>query len=408
MEHAVVVDNVTKKYGAVEALKGVSLTVTSGELFGIIGPDGAGKTSLFRILTTLLLPDSGNASVCDLDIAKDYKEIRRRVGYMPGRFSLYQDLTVEENLNFFATVFHTTIEENYELVKDIYQQIEPFRKRRAGALSGGMKQKLALSCALIHKPDVLFLDEPTTGVDPVSRKEFWGMLRRLKEQGITIIASTPIIDEARQCDRIAFINEGQIHGIDTPERILNQFASILCPPGLEHGKVEQKDEYVIEVDKLTKRFGNFTAVDHISFKVHRGEIFGFLGANGAGKTTTISLLSTLLLPTKGEILIDGQKLTRNRPDLKRKISVITQEYSMRQDMNMDEIMEYQGRLYFMPRKEIKRRTEELLEFCDLIKFRKRTVRKLSGGMKRKLMVCRALLTDPEILLLDEPLSLIHI
>ena len=270
MEHAVVVDNVTKKYGAVEALKGVSLTVSSGELFGIIGPDGAGKTSLFRILTTLLLPDSGNASVCGLDIAKDYKEIRRRVGYMPGRFSLYQDLTVEENLNFFATVFHTTIEENYELVKDIYQQIEPFRKRRAGALSGGMKQKLALSCALIHKPDVLFLDEPTTGVDPVSRKEFWGMLRRLKEQGITIIASTPIIDEARQCDRIAFINEGQIHGIDTPERILNQFASILCPPGLEHGKVEQKDEYVIEVDKLTKRFGNFTAVDHISFKVHRG------------------------------------------------------------------------------------------------------------------------------------------
>ena len=237
MKHAVVVDNVTKKYGAVEALKGVSLTVSSGELFGIIGPDGAGKTSLFRILTTLLLPDSGNASVCDLDIAKDYKEIRRRVGYMPGRFSLYQDLTVEENLNFFATVFHTTIEENYELVKDIYQQIEPFRKRRAGALSGGMKQKLALSCALIHKPDVLFLDEPTTGVDPVSRKEFWGMLRRLKEQGITIIASTPIIDEARQCDRIAFINEGQIHGIDTPERVLNQFASILCPPGLEHGKV---------------------------------------------------------------------------------------------------------------------------------------------------------------------------
>ena len=162
MKHAVVVDNVTKKYGAVEALKGVSLTVPSGELFGIIGPDGTGKTSLFRILTTLLLPDSGNASVCDLDIAKDYKEIRRRVGYMPGRFSLYQDLTVEENLNFFATVFHTTIEENYELVKDIYQQIEPFRKRRAGALSGGMKQKLALSCALIHKPDVLFLDKCCT------------------------------------------------------------------------------------------------------------------------------------------------------------------------------------------------------------------------------------------------------
>ena len=213
---AVTLTNISKRYGSVEALRGVSLSVAPGELFGIIGPDGAGKTSLFRILTTLLLADGGSASVCGLDVVKDYKAIRRRVGYMPGRFSLYPDLTVEENLNFFATVFHTTIEENYDLVRDIYRQIEPFRKRRAGALSGGMKQKLALSCALIHKPDVLFLDEPTTGVDPVSRKEFWGMLRRLKEQGITIIASTPIIDEARQCDRIAFINEGEIKGIDQP------------------------------------------------------------------------------------------------------------------------------------------------------------------------------------------------
>ena len=209
---------------------------------------------------------------------------------MPGRFSLYQDLTVEENLNFFATVFHTTIEENYELVKDIYQQIEPFRKRRAGALSGGMKQKLALSCALIHRPDVLFLDEPTTGVDPVSRKEFWEMLRRLKEQGITILASTPIMDEARQCDRIAFINEGQIQGIDTPERILSRFADILCPQGLEHNQPKDEGDYVIEVDGLTKTFGSFTAVDHISFKVNKGEIFGFLGANGAGKTTAMVIV----------------------------------------------------------------------------------------------------------------------
>ena len=172
MSSAVTVNNVFKRYGRVEALQGVSLSVEPGELFGIIGPDGAGKTSLFRILTTLLLADEGTATVCGLDTAKDYKAIRERVGYMPGRFSLYQDLTVEENLNFFATVFHTTIEENYDLVRDIYRQIEPFRNRRAGALSGGMKQKLALSCALIHKPDVLFLDEPTTGVDPVSRKEF--------------------------------------------------------------------------------------------------------------------------------------------------------------------------------------------------------------------------------------------
>ena len=247
-------------------------------------------------------------------------------------------MTVEENLNFFATVFHTTIEENYELVKDIYQQIEPFRKRRAGALSGGMKQKLALSCALIHKPDVLFLDEPTTGVDPVSRKEFWGMLRRLKEQGITIIASTPIIDEARQCDRIAFINEGQIHGIDTPERILNQFASILCPPGLEHSKVEQKDEYVIEVDKLTKRFGNFTAVDHISFKVHRGEIFGFLGANGAGKTTAMRMLTGLSHPTGGTARVAGFDVATRTEDVKKNIGYMSQKFSLYEDLDRKSVV----------------------------------------------------------------------
>lgn len=186
MKPAVSVNDVTKRYGEVEALKSATFSVNPGELFGIIGPDGAGKSTLFRILTTLLLADSGTATVNGLDVVKDYKQIRQQVGYMPGRFSLYQDLTVEENLDFFATVFHTTICENYDLVKDIYQQIEPFRKRRAGALSGGMKQKLALSCALIHKPEILFLDEPTTGVDPVSRKEFWEMLRHLKDQGITL------------------------------------------------------------------------------------------------------------------------------------------------------------------------------------------------------------------------------
>ena len=231
-EPIVVVKEVGKNYGTVDALKDGSFVVERGEIFGLIGPDGAGKSSLFRILTTLLLADKGTAIVNGLDVVTDYKLIRSNVGYMPGRFSLYQDLSVEENLEFFATVFHTSIQENYDLIKDIYQQIEPFRKRRAGALSGGMKQKLALSCALIHKPDILFLDEPTTGVDPVSRKEFWQMNRNLREQGITIVVSTPIMDEARQCDRIALINHGKIHGIDTPERILQQFASILCPPSL--------------------------------------------------------------------------------------------------------------------------------------------------------------------------------
>lgn len=217
------IQHINKQYGEVIALKDITIEIKPGELFGLIGPDGAGKTTLFRILTTLILADSGTATVCGLDVVQEMKEIRKRVGYMPGRFSLYQDLTVEENLNFFATVFNTTVEENYDLIKDIYVQIEPFKKRRAGKLSGGMKQKLALCCALIHKPDILFLDEPTTGVDPVSRVEFWDMLDKLKAQGITIMVSTPYMDEASRCDRIALMKDGQCLTINTPDQIRKSF-----------------------------------------------------------------------------------------------------------------------------------------------------------------------------------------
>ncbi|TAL45498.1 MAG: ABC transporter ATP-binding protein [Chitinophagaceae bacterium] len=228
---AVTVQNIIKTYGAkkekVTALDNVSFEVKQGELFGIIGPDGAGKTSLFRILTTLLLADSGTATVDGFEVVKDYKQIRNRVGYMPGRFSLYEDLTVEENLNFFATVFNTSIEANYDLIKDIYSQIEPFKDRRAGKLSGGMKQKLALSCALIHRPSVLFLDEPTTGVDAVSRKEFWEMLKHLKQQGITMLVSTPYMDEAGLCDRVALMQKGKLLSINTPQVIVNDFGKSL-------------------------------------------------------------------------------------------------------------------------------------------------------------------------------------
>jgi ABC-type multidrug transport system ATPase subunit len=222
---AVAVHNLSKVYGKEKtvAVDQVSFSVEQGELFGLIGPDGAGKTSIFRMLTTLLLPDGGNATVDGFDIVKDYKQIRNTVGYMPGKFSLYQDLTIEENLNFFATVFGTSIQENYDLIKDIYVQIERFKDRRAGKLSGGMKQKLALCCALIHKPTVLFLDEPTTGVDPVSRKEFWEMLKRLKAQGITIVVSTPYMDEATLCDRIALMQQGKILSINTPDKITGEY-----------------------------------------------------------------------------------------------------------------------------------------------------------------------------------------
>ena len=218
---SVIIKNLSKSYGKVEAISDISLTVDKGEIFGCIGPDGAGKTTLFRILVTLLVPDNGSASVEGYDVVSDFKKIRKIVGYMPGRFSLYQDLSVEENLKFFASSFKTTIEENYYLIEDIYKQIEPFKKRLAGKLSGGMKQKLALSCALIHKPEILFLDEPTTGVDAVSRKEFWDMLKRLKEWGITIMVSTPYMDEAALCDRVALMQDGEIMSINTPAGIIN-------------------------------------------------------------------------------------------------------------------------------------------------------------------------------------------
>jgi ABC-type multidrug transport system ATPase subunit len=217
------VQHIKKSYGSVQALKGVSFGVRRGEIFGVIGPDGAGKSTLFRILATLLLADEGSAAVAGLNVVKEYREIRSKIGYMPGRFSLYQDLSVMENLTLFASVFNTTVAANYDLIKDIYRQIEPFKDRKAGKLSGGMKQKLALCCALIHKPVVLFLDEPTTGVDPVSRKEFWEMLRKLKQQSITILVSTPYMDEASLCDRIALIQNGTFLKMNTPENIIKEY-----------------------------------------------------------------------------------------------------------------------------------------------------------------------------------------
>lgn len=224
---AITVNNISKSYKSVRALENISFDVKSNELFGLIGPDGAGKTTLFRILTTLLMPNEGSATIAGYDIIKNFKDIRNNVGYMPGKFSLYQDLTIEENLQFFATIFGTTIKENYELIKDIYAHIEPFKDRRAGNLSGGMKQKLALCCALIHKPKILFLDEPTTGVDPVSRKEFWEMLKRLQQKEITILVSTPYMDEAALCDRVALIQKGKILQIDSPKAIVKRYPKLI-------------------------------------------------------------------------------------------------------------------------------------------------------------------------------------
>ena len=402
MEYILTADRLTKSYGAVKVLDGVSFAVRRGEIFGLIGPDGAGKTTLFRLLTTLLRPDSGRAVVAGFDVERQYKEIRRRVGYMPGRFSLYPDLTVEENLQFFATVFGTSIRENYDLVRDIYSQIEPFRTRRAGALSGGMKQKLALSCALIHKPEVLFLDEPTTGVDPVSRRELWDMLRRLKEQGITIVVSTPIVDEARQCDRIAFLNRGQVHGIDTPDRILTRFADILCPPGLSHDETRHADRPVIEVEGLTKQFGSFVAVDHISFSVGRGEIFGFLGANGAGKTTAMRMLTGLSRPTGGRAVVASFDVERQPEEVKRHIGYMSQKFSLYEDLKVWENIRLFAGIYGVKEADIGPRTDEVLRRIGLEAERNTLVGSLPLGWKQKLAFSVAVFHEPEIVFLDEP------
>jgi len=280
---AVILNNISKVYGKEKriAVDNISFSVNKGEVFGIIGPDGAGKTSIFRMLTTLLLPDGGTAVVNGFDIVKDYKKIRNTVGYMPGKFSLYQDLSVEENLNFFATVFGTTIAENYDLIKDIYVQIEPFKKRRAGKLSGGMKQKLALCCALIHKPDVLFLDEPTTGVDPVSRKEFWEMLKRLKQQHITIVVSTPYMDEATLCDKIALMQSGKILSIDTPEHIVQ-----LYPGNLYRIKSDKIYELLKDLHKYQYTLGCYTFGEYLHLSLTKDdeetkkELLQYLQNNG--------------------------------------------------------------------------------------------------------------------------------
>lgn len=396
------VSGLKKHYDKVDALRGITLDVDEGEIFGIIGPDGAGKTTLFRILTSLLIADDGTASVDGLDVVKDYKEIRKRIGYMPGRFSLYQDLTVEENLRFFATIFNTTIEENYSLVAPIYRQIEPFKTRRAGKLSGGMKQKLALSCALIHAPRVLFLDEPTTGVDPVSRKEFWDMLGQLKAKGITIIVSTPYLDEVRRCQRIAFINNGEIQGIGEPEEILRRFSDIFCPAPLSHDAAHAERQNVIEVEHLVKAFGDFHAVDDISFTVSKGEIFGFLGANGAGKTTAMRMLCGLSQPTGGKATVAGYDAASQHEKVKLNIGYMSQKFSLYEDLTIAENMKLFGGIYGMSGKEIKAKTTEMLEELGLEHERNTIVRSLPLGWKQKLAFSISIFHNPKIVFLDEP------
>lgn len=405
--NAIEVNHVSKQYGRVQALDDVSIRVNQGEIFGLIGPDGAGKTSLFRIMATLLLPDAGTVSIDGCDVAQQYKTIRQRVGYMPGKFSLYQDLTVEENLKFFADLFGTTVEEGYESVKAIYSQIEPFKHRKAGALSGGMKQKLALSCALIHQPRVLFLDEPTTGVDPVSRKELWEMLKTLKQRNITIVAATPYLDEIKCCERVAFLDEGKVRAVDTAENILTQFADVFNPKGLQHQQstadaATSDIEEVITVSHLVKAFGDFRAVDDISFSVRRGEIFGFLGANGAGKTTAMHMLTGLNKPTSGTGTVAGYDIRKQSEEIKKHIGYMSQRFSLYEDMTVAQNIKLFGGIYGMPPQLTERKLDELLQRLNFTTHRNSLVASLPLGWKQKIAFSVSIFHEPEVVFLDEP------
>ena len=401
--NAIEVKNICKSYGRVQALDDVTLSVGRGEVFGLIGPDGSGKTSLYRILCTLLLPEKGTATVDGFDVVKQMKDIRRRVGYMPGRFSLYQDLTVEENLQFFATLFGTTVEEGYDTVKAIYSQIERFKDRKAGALSGGMKQKLALSCALIHQPSVLFLDEPTTGVDPVSRKELWEMLLKINEErGITMVVSTPYLDEVRRCGRVAFLDQGRIRGIGTPERILDEFKDVFNPAPLKSLHGGTGEGLVIEVEHLVKAFGTFRAVDDISFTVKRGEIFGFLGANGAGKTTAMHMLTGLNQPTSGTGRVVGYDIRTEYEQIKRHIGYMSQRFSLYEDLTVAENIRLFAGIYGMNSREIKEKTDRMLRQLKFEDHRDDLVGSLPLGWKQKLAFSISIFHEPGVVFLDEP------
>lgn len=396
--NAIEVKHISKRYGATVALDDCSFNVPKGALYGLIGPDGTGKTTMFRILGTLLLPDSGTATIDGYDTVNDMRAIRRRLGYMPGRFSLYQDLTVEENLRFFATLFGTTIEEGYDDIKDIYGQIERFKDRRAGALSGGMKQKLALSCALIHRPSVLLLDEPTTGVDPVSRIDFWDMLATLKRRGITMLVSTPYEDEIKKCDEIILTRPTTTPAPD----FITTASAYIKEQETEAATKEATDVNVISVNHLVKAFGSFRAVDDISFTVRRGEIFGFLGANGAGKTTAMRILSGLSRPTSGTAIVGGYDVRTQYEEIKRHIGYMSQKFSLYEDMTVRENIRLFGGIYGMRDQAIRRKTDELLDKLDIAQYADRLVASLPLGFKQKLAFSVSIFHSPEVVFLDEP------
>lgn len=393
------VEGLCKSFAQVKALDNVSLSIESGEIFGLYGQDGSGRTTLFRILATLSDPDSGYVTMDGHDLSKDKKNARKAIGYVAGTFSLYPDFTVKENIEFFASLNDSSVEECYEYIEPIYKKLLPFSDRRADRLSGGMKQKLSLCCALVRKPEILLLDEPTTGIDAVSRIEVWEAIRYLNEKiGMTVLVSTPYRNELLQCNRVAVLEKGVVKYVGTPDSI------VPADDIGDRSKDWLRNDYSVDVRDLTRKFGDFTAVDSISFNVRKGEIFGFLGSNGAGKTTTIRMLCGLLAPTSGSGTVSGYDIVSQGDEIKRRIGYMSQKFLLYGDMTVKENLSYLAMIYGMDYSLSRKRVKEVIGAVGLTGLENRMAAELPLGLKQKLSFAAATVHSPDILLLDEPTS----
>lgn len=498
-DQAIIARSLSKNFGTLQAVRELSLTVAPGEIFGLVGPDGAGKTTSLRMLATILDPDSGSALVANHDVSRESSEVKDRLAYMSQKFGLYQDLTVEENIDFYADLYGIARKGRRERINDLldFSHMRPFIKRQAGALSGGMKQKLQLVCALIHTPEVLLLDEPTNGVDPVSRRDFWRILHRLRGKGVAILIATAYLDEAERCDRVGLLNHGKLLAWGQPEELRTLLSGSLfairspiartlatrlrqqlpesgvtlfgdtvhllskdpaistaaldhlldkaslqhqkakhIPPSLEDifvsllgedesesmksHKLETEDTQepgnpptshtdkngspAVEVKQLTRRFGDFIAVNNISFSVQRGQIFGFLGPNGAGKSTTIRMLCGLLASSEGQGTVHGFDINREAEKIKRHIGYMSQKFSLYDDLTVAENITFYGGIYGLSGAELNKRLDNALATTGLVAQRNQMTRVLSSGWKQRLALACSILHQPPIIFLDEPTS----
>jgi len=424
---AVVVHNLTRRFGDLTAVDGLDLEIPEGELFGLVGSDGAGKTTTLRMLAGILDPHGGELMVLGQAFPAGAERVKGEVGYMSQRFGLYPDLSVGENIAFYADIFGVTGTERRERTDRLlaFSGLAPFNHRLAGRLSGGMKQKLGLCCALIHKPRLLLLDEPTNGVDPVSRRDFWRILRELHDEGVTIVVATAYLDEAGRCDRVGLIHDGRLIACDTPAELTGNGAVSLEELVISRIGGEKQVEAEVEIegkpilnlnlnlnldipavvlDQLTKRFDSFTAVDSVSLSVPRGQIFGFLGPNGAGKSTTIRMLCGILAPTSGSGSVAGFDIATQPERIKENIGYMSQRFSLYEDLTVDENIAFYGGIYRIPAPRLKERAEWVVRMAGLTGRRHSRAGELSGGWRQRLALGCAILHEPAIVFLDEPTS----